>query len=128
MLRILAWVALLLPLGCNSEGGDSAEADPCERTPALSYDNFGHSLMDQQCAGCHSSLMPEGQRGGAPLGVDLDTYAGVLQWVERVEVRATGPEPTMPPGGGLSDEESAHLVEWLDCAVFPEARALGYIQ
>lgn len=79
--------------------------------------------MGVHCAGCHSQLNPAGHRKGAPAGVDLDTYDGVLQWAYRTELRALGDNPEMPPGGGPSPEERERLEEWLQCAVIPELEA-----
>lgn len=119
-MRVGVLVGLPLLLACGEGGGDSA--DPaCDRSPPLSYQNFGEALIDEHCVGCHSSLVPEDHREGAPPGVDLDTYEGVLTWAERVEARAVDPDAGMPPGGGPSDEERALLGEWLRCAVLPEA-------
>lgn len=79
--------------------------------------------MGVHCAGCHSSLNPDGHRKGAPAGVDLDSYAGVLQWAYRTEARSLGDNPGMPPGGGPSPAELERLEEWLHCSVFPELAA-----
>ena len=106
---------LLLLLAC----GAPTDSGTCGREPPLSYDNFGKGLMGRHCAGCHSSLLPEGQRNLAPLGVDLDTWAGVVQWGTRIEARSIGEAPTMPPGGGPTDQEKAMLTEWLQCDVLP---------
>lgn len=100
-------------------GKDDDSADPCDREPPLSYENFGRGFMGVHCAGCHSSLNPAGHRKGAPSGVDLDTQAGVLQWAYRTEARALGDAPDMPPGGGPSEAERERLAEWLQCSVFP---------
>jgi len=115
---------ILIPAlwACAGAGSDTAvaaqsEAERCDRVPALSYSNFGQQLMDTHCAGCHSSLLPEDLREGAPLGVDLDTYSGVLLWADRIAARSLGDAPTMPPGGGPEDDERARLDEWLACSV-----------
>jgi len=112
-------LCLLFVLACG-EGGDTAAPGDCARQPPLSYDNFGQQFMDTHCSGCHSTLLPETLRNGAPLGVDLDTYAGVVQWVDRVEARTVGEGADMPPGGGPSDEERTLLAEWLQCSVWPD--------
>jgi uncharacterized membrane protein len=105
---------ILLLLACLTEGADSG--DPCDRDPPLDYLTFGKGQMQTHCVGCHSSLVREDQRNGAPVGVDLDTYDGVVTWAERIRVRTVELQD-MPPGGGPSDEERAQLAEWLDCAV-----------
>ena len=117
-------LALLL-LGCGG-GSDSGEVDSYCREPALSYANFGEGFMDKHCNGCHSSYLPEGERGGAPVGVDLDSYPGVRTWLDRVEARGTGDAPTMPPGGGPEESEVRQLEEWLSCSVWDDATRMDY--
>ena len=55
------------------------------------------------------------------MGVDLDTLEFSLQWADRIEARATGDVPTMPPGGGPTEDERAMLEEWLRCDLLPSA-------
>jgi uncharacterized membrane protein len=117
-------LALALVLGCAGKDADSADAG-CERTPPLTYDNFGKGFVGKHCGGCHSSLVSGEQRKGAPPGVDLDTYRGVVTWAYRVQARATADPPTMPPGGGPSGEELDRLTEWLECQVLRDADALA---
>ncbi len=105
--------------GCEAGEGDSSGV--CDRMPPLTYDNFGQGLMDQHCTGCHSSLVPEDHREAAPVGVDFDTYEGVLTWAERIHARAVPDGSTMPPGGGPSEDQRDLLGEWLECVVIPEA-------
>lgn len=110
-----------LALACGDPADSGVEL--CDRDPPLTYDNFGQGFMGKHCAGCHSSLYEGPNRKGAPPGVDLDSYAGVVTWAYRVEARATGEAPTMPPGGGPSPTELARLDEWLQCAVLRDADA-----
>ena len=111
---------LLLLLSCISANKDTALGD-CDRNPPLTYHNFGKGYIDKHCVGCHSVLIPVDTRAGAPVGVDLNTYEDVLNWVDRIDMRSTGDNPGMPPGGGPSAEERAMLKEWLLCGVFPDA-------
>lgn len=105
-------------------GGDDTASDVCaERDPPLTYDNFGKGFIAKHCVGCHSSLVAGNQRKGAPPGVDLDTYYGVVTWAYRVEARSLGDNPGMPPGGGPSEEERERLEEWLTCQVLRDADA-----
>lgn len=108
-------------LSCGDREGDSGFS--CDRDPPLTYDNFGRGFLGVHCAGCHSALNPDGHRKGAPAGVDLDTYEGLLNWAYRTEARALGDNPGMPPGGGPGPDELARLEEWLQCSVFPEIEA-----
>lgn len=111
------WVA-----SCGS-GADSAGSVCAERDPHLTYDNFGKGFISKHCVGCHSSLIAGNQRKGAPPGVDLDTYNGVVTWAYRIEARSLGESPGMPPGGGPSEAERARLEEWLGCQVLRDADA-----
>jgi uncharacterized membrane protein len=120
------WFAVALVVGCGAKADDSAAgADPCARRPALEWDNFGKGLMDKHCNGCHSSLVDRDARKGAPIGVDFNTYAGVLEFSDRIGARSLGDTPTMPPGGGPDLEERARLEEWLQCEVAADRAALA---
>lgn len=122
---IAVWVLALVLGGCSG-GSDTGVVDDACREPALSYSNFGEGFMDKHCNGCHSSYMPEGSRGGAPVGVDLDSYPSVMEWLHRIDARATGEAPTMPPGGGPEQVEVDQLEEWLECSVWGDATRMGY--
>ncbi len=90
----------------------------CLRSPPLDYDNFGDGMIGRQCRPCHSALVREAQRGGAPLGIDLDSELDVFTWADRIQVRSVELK-TMPPAGGMLEEERDLLQEWLRCDVFP---------
>ena len=132
-LRVSILVLSLALAGCSVQLADTgtgtgpdvgAFAGNCSRSPPLSWDNFGREFMDTHCVGCHSSLLPVRMRNGAPLGTNLDTYGDVLGLADRIEVRALGDEPTMPPGGGPDDLERARLSEWLACKVADDEAAM----
>ena len=117
----------LLLLGCSlfaSDTGDTGAYAGCDRDPPLDYDSFGEGVMNKHCTGCHSSYLPDGQRYGAPLGVDLNTYQGVLTWAERIRDRTLDLE-TMPPGGGLSEQDLLMIDEWLRCDVARDLELLS---
>lgn len=111
-------LAALTLAGCSGEPSDTA---PCTREPALNWQNFGQPFMQAYCDSCHSSLLREDQRQGAPMGIDLDSYADAVRWAPRIRARVLLPEPPeMPPGGGPTTDELALLDEWLSCAVEAE--------
>ena len=107
------WPSLLL-LALSSCAPD-AEQSSCQRDPPLDYNDFGRGFLERHCTGCHSSLLAEGHRADAPVGVDLDSYADAVQWADRIYIRSVGEDASMPPGGGPTDQEKALLAEWLTC-------------
>ena len=111
---------LFLFMACGLEAADSGGVPLCRHDPPLTYENFGKGYLDMHCNGCHSSLAEGEHRVGAPASVNLDTYNWVLDWVERIDARATGDIPTMPPGGGPTPDEVANLEEWLYCTVYAD--------
>ncbi len=127
------WLVLVLVAGfgvsCGSKAEDSGGPDvDCSRRPALDWHNFGKGFMDKHCNGCHSVLVPDEWRQGAPAGVDFNTYGDVLEWTDRIWARGTRAvveEPTMPPGGGPSTLELDRLEEWLSCEVALDKAALA---
>lgn len=107
--------------GCDDHviGQSAPFVVTCLRDPPLTYENFGKGMLDRHCNSCHTEAAREGQRGGAPLGVDFDDWDMVLQWAERIEVR-TVEESTMPPSGGtLLAYEREQFAEWMRCEVLP---------
>jgi hypothetical protein len=112
-------------LAVASCGRSDDTGNLCVHDPPLTYDNYGRAYLDQYCNGCHSSLLPEDHRRNAPMGADFDTYEGVLTWGERLVIRGTGEEPTMPPGGGPSPDEVSVFKEWLECEVATDAALLA---
>jgi len=96
----------------------------CTRDPPLTYENFGKGILDRHCNGCHSDFMRAGQRGDAPLDVNLNKWEYVLQWADRIQVRAVD-QLDMPPTGTMVPLERAQLGEWLRCDVLPQ---IGEVQ
>jgi hypothetical protein len=88
---------------------------PCPEDNALSWENFGGPLMLNWCTGCHSAALPDGQRAGAPVGVDLDTPEAARQWAARIWARSADGNATMPPWGGPDEEDRFLLGQWLAC-------------
>lgn len=96
----------------------------CTRDPPLTYDNFGKGILQRHCNGCHSDFMRAGQRGDAPLDVNLNKWEYVLDWADRIEVRAVE-DVDMPPTGTMVPLERQLLGEWLKCDVLPQ---IGEVQ
>jgi hypothetical protein len=100
------------------------EEPVCSHDPPLTYDNFGEGFTTQFCTGCHSSIVPEEHRMGAPEAYNFDTYEGVLYWADKIEPVVMDGE--MPPGGGPTDAEKVQFAEWMACSVMPDAEIYWY--
>lgn len=104
-------VTLAALAGC---GGAPETTDPrCADTAVLTWDNFGQAFIVTNCQSCHATTAAE--RHGAPADVVFDTRGDVLRQADRVLARVTGDPPTMPPGGGISEESRNRTVVWLSC-------------
>ena len=87
---------------------------PCEPTLAVTWDNFGHSFVLTHCQGCHASAATD--RFGAPESVSFDDEAETLAQAQAIwdAVLTRG---SMPPAGGLTDDERTLVEQWLLCEV-----------
>lgn len=125
---VIVTAALAVSCGGNKDSASGEAGPDCAHQPALTWENFGKGHMDKHCNGCHSVLIPDAQRQGAPSGVDFNTYQDVIEWHPRIIARGTRkvlPEPTMPPGGGPSPEELDNFLEWLECEAAKDKAALA---
>lgn len=104
----MIWILLM-----SCAASEVADSGPCAQ-PTVTWDSFGQGFLITHCQGCHASTSP--QRYGAPEGIYFDTHeqAEALQSaIERTVLTAE----TMPPAGGLNDEERELLGEWLACGI-----------
>lgn len=88
----------------------------------LTWDNFGHSFLDQYCTRCHSSRKRGSARNGATEGFDYDTVEGVRAHKAAIDEMAGAGDLAvnyeMPPrnsGAAPSEEDRRSLGEWLAC-------------
>ena len=89
--------------------------DSCDPEAGLTYTNFGDPFLGQWCTSCHSSALPEGMRQKAPVGMDFDSYDGIVGNIDRIYARAADANETMPPVGGPDADARRLLGEWLAC-------------
>ena len=120
---LLVASALLMALvtaqaGCG--GGDGGTGSVCPTTAPPTYDTFAKPFFDTYCVSCHSSARTGAQRGGAPVGRDYDTLAGVRTDLDAIDAEsAAGPDATntsIPPGiPQPSADDRKKLGEFLAC-------------
>jgi uncharacterized membrane protein len=101
---------LLFLLACASPTPDTG---PCAQ-PTVTWDSFGHSFLITHCQGCHASTSP--QRYGAPEYVSFDTQQESAELQSSIERTVLDTE-TMPPAGGLNEDEKELLAQWLACGI-----------
>ena len=111
-----------LLVGCSGvatvgEADDSAGVvtEFCADAPALTWDTFGQGFLIAQCDGCHASTSPD--RHEAPVEVVFDTPTQAWAWAEPILAVAAGAKPTMPPNGGVAEDDRTRLQWWLRCGV-----------
>lgn len=95
-------------------------ASTCQRRPALNYENIGEGLIERHCRSCHGRFQTGPQRSRAPIGVDFDDEADVIEFANAIFETAVL-EQSMPPAGGMLEVERELLNEWLRCDVLPRA-------
>lgn len=141
-MRAIVFCLMVSMLASGCGGGDAKDggeervpidvgAIPCPDGNTLTWENFGQPFLMSQCVGCHSSHLGDGQRAGAPVGVDFDTYELTRQWGSRIYVRAGTNVGGMPPAGGPCDSredancdaayDRLNLTNWLACDAPMEA-------
>jgi hypothetical protein len=106
--------------GDSDQGGDSRPGGDSGGDSALGGDGpttvtYCHQIkpvLDNYCTSCHSSALSGAARNGAPVGVDLDTYAGAVANANRSNIRIQA--NTMPPGGGVPANQRALFSTWVD--------------
>ena len=91
---------------------DTAQATACDTGPEVTYDNWGSAFLTTHCQGCHASTAPN--RYDAPENVIFDTQADAETWANAI-YNAVVNTQTMPPAGGVTDEEVTLLTLWLHC-------------
>lgn len=105
--------------GASDTGGPqswpSLGERPCPEDSILTAEDFGVPFMLTYCTGCHNSALGEGERAGAPLGVDFESLSKVRAQAERIWARSGDQNATMPPVGPPPADERARLGEWLAC-------------
>ena len=98
---------------------DSADSVPdsaaafCADAPTLAWSNFGQGFMTENCQGGHASDAAD--RHDAPEEITFDTAEQCWIWADEILDSATGDDPTMPPRGGVTEDDRVRLEWWLRC-------------
>ena len=102
-------IFFLISLGCSS-GKDTAV--DCDEAPT--YDNWVNGFLQSKCQSCHHSNSLN--RYGAPNFVTFDNKEVTKEWLQDIE-RTVLVQQSMPPSGGVTDEERVLLYQWLECSI-----------
>ena len=98
-------------MGCS---GEEELPENCIDT----WETYGQNHILTWCTSCHSAeLVGPVARYAAPEGIDFDTLQEVRDQVDRIEARATGDAPTMPPAGGVDVDSVQRFEDWLKCGL-----------
>ena len=97
----------------GEEGSDSAEVGLCDDAPVVTWDNFGDGFVTENCQTCHASTTED--RNGAPDSVTFDTREETLSHAGSILTVVAGDTPTMPPQGGVSEDDRLLVSYWLTC-------------
>jgi uncharacterized membrane protein len=114
---------MLLLAACGGESVDSAKgAGTTDSASAVcvtdtgggypTWSGFGEAFFAGRCASCHAATAPD--RFGAPEAVSFDTEEQVVRLLDSVQ-RVILDDASMPPGGGLHEDELRELQWYLDC-------------
>lgn len=103
-------ITVLLCTACD----ESSPVEGCEDSP-WTYANTGDPFLRTWCTPCHHSELPDDTRLDGTEDVNLDGFTNVATLLDRIEARALGDTPTMPPSGGPTDAELTQLTEWIQC-------------
>ena len=102
--------------GVTAEHACAALPEPeegsCDGVYEVTWSSWGDGFVRTQCQGCHASTTPD--RFGAPEASTFDSVEDVCEQRDRIQARVLDDE-TMPPAGGLTDDDKLLLQMWLDC-------------
>jgi uncharacterized membrane protein len=109
----LAAVLLFGLVACARPDAETDSADSfCVDVPVLTWENFGNGLVVEHCQACHASTSTN--RNGAPEDIVFDSDEDTQEHMERIYQRVVV-ERTMPPQGGLLEDDLSRVEIWIRC-------------
>lgn len=91
-----------------------AELGDCPDDAAVTSADV-QDVLTRECVSCHSVELPEGERAGAPVGVDWDTPADLTAWNDDAYIWSRIQSGEMPIAAPLSAEDAYVFWEWFSC-------------
>lgn len=101
-----------LLLACTVPADTADSADPGCGPDVPTWAGWTHGFVTGHCQACHAGTSPD--RHGAPDAVTFDTLDDALAHADAIRTTVLT-DPTMPPAGGIRDDELVLLARWLDC-------------
>ncbi len=109
---VMALTLSVLFLSCGTKKDPVIEAPENGLQETVTYIQHIGPLLGTSCTMCHASDLQGADRNGAPTGIDIETYSGVVEWVERCNARIQA--GSMPPVGGLASTDRELFQTWID--------------
>lgn len=97
-------------LGCDGDKQDPVFVSDGD-VGAVNFISDVQPILETNCLRCHSISKSGGERNGAPLTVNFDTYENVVNLADRANARIQS--GTMPPGSGLPDTDRVVFSDWV---------------
>ena len=98
----------------DSAADSAAEEALCADAATVTWNSWGQGFLVEACQGCHASTAVD--RFGAPEDATFDTVDEAWAWADRILARAGSDPATMPPQGGVDEDDRQRLIWWLTCA------------
>ena len=116
LIKAVTLVGMVAFFGCGTGETEveTSEIDPCETTTA-DYTTVGAPFIQTWCTPCHHSELTGEDRPVGSESVNLDSFDLVIEHLDRIELRALGDSPSMPPAGGPSEDDLKRLTLWIEC-------------
>ncbi len=110
----LAFFVTISLSGCGDKADPVRSPDGSDggQSGSTTYTLGIKEIFDQHCIRCHSHVNTGAQRNGAPPEVNFDTYESAIKSAQRANARIQA--GTMPPDGGIPEEQRALFQKWID--------------